>query len=321
MTRYLDAMPHPWTKTDIRTAIFKDFTKVTESIENTEGGVLWRFLADLEDVIWIFQSSCADLLDEICVFGERSRSPHFWNYVNSGEIDGYTRNIKKKLYVCTSALMTVVEVARTFQNKYPVADFDAKRSLVFSTVGLHDFLQGLRNYNTHWRIAEANWRIETSKEARIARFVVEKHELLAWGNWTVKAKKFITDTPDFIDLYAVLTLYRSHIQDFYAWHKGAVLDNYATVISQYFQYKSIHEGINHGMYWNMLISNLPKGLNPYQYLGRYLREPQLQVLLSLEHRSEQQVDALIQMLGMSDYCDSSLREKVLKLFNVSTSEG
>ncbi len=321
MTRYLDSVPLPWTKNDIQTAIFKDFRKVIGSIEGTEGGVLWKLLTDLEDVIWIFQSSCADLLDEICVFGERSKNPHFWHRVNSSDVDGYTRTIKKKLYICTSALMTVVDVARTFQRKYPVSEFDVKRNSTFATVGLHDFLQGLRNYNTHWRIAEANWQIESSKDMRIARFIVESDELLAWDGWNTDAKKFIAGVPEFVDLYEVFTLYRRHLQEFYAWHKGAVLDTYAAAISEYFQYKCIHEGINSKMGWNMVISHLPKGLNPYQYLSQYLNESQLQAFLSLEHRSEQQVDALIEMLGMTEYCDSALREKVLKLFNVQTLGG
>ena len=38
MSRYLDTIPHPWTREVINTAIFKSFTDAREAIEETLGG-------------------------------------------------------------------------------------------------------------------------------------------------------------------------------------------------------------------------------------------------------------------------------------------
>ena len=64
----------------------------------------------------------------------------------------------------------------------------------------------------------------------------------------------------------------------------------------------------------MVLSHAPQTLNPYEYLGQYLPKRQFETLLALEHRSADQVDALIEMLGMRDFCDAALRTKALLLF-------
>ena len=66
----------------------------------------------------------------------------------------------------------------------------------------------------------------------------------------------------------------------------------------------------------MVISHVPKTLNPYQYLSQYLTTQQVERLLVYEHRSEEQVDALIRMLDMEEFCDESLRQKILLLFQL-----
>ena len=149
---------------------------------------------------------------------------------------------------------------------------------------------------------------------REVRFVVEKRELHRWRGWSSSAKKYIASASDPIDVRLVFSEYRKSVQDFYSWHKGAVLDRYANTYQPYLEYRRLYEGIQSKYYWNMLISHAPKSVNPYAYLGRYLSKRQLESLLALEHRGEAQVDALIEMIGMQDFCGPELRAKVLSVF-------
>ena len=318
MTRYLDTVPHPWTREVVNTAIFKSFSDARESIDETSGGKLWLALHDLEDTLWIFESSTTDLLDEICIFGDRSRNPSFWHANNTGEAENHTRAVKKKLFQCTSSLMALVDHARNFQNATPVEGYSERVKQTFAPPGLHDFLQCLRNYNTHWRMAQANWVIQHSSQppAREARFQVFKTELLRWDGWTAKAHEFIESSEDAVDVYELFSAYRRHVQSFYSWHKGAVLDQHAQVLRPYLEYKRLYEGLLKKYNWNMVISHVPKTLNPYQYLSQYLTTQQVERLLVYEHRSEEQVDALIRMLDMEEFCDESLRQKILLLFQL-----
>jgi hypothetical protein len=316
MIRHLDTVSHPWSRDIIETAIFANFSDARESIEETSGGKLWRAVQDLEDTIWIFHASTTELLDEICLFGDRSKNLTFWHQANVNEAENHTRAVKKKLFHCTSSLMALVDHARNFQRITPVGEYSDRLKAAFSSPGLHDFLQCLRNYNTHWRIAQANWAIhhDSKSHLRTARFTVTKPELLAWDGWTAKAREFIESASDAIDIYDLFFEYRKYVQSFYTWHKGAVLEEYAQILQPYFEYKRLYEGIQKKYSWNLIISHAPKTSNLFQYLDQHLPKHQIERLLAYEHRSDEQVDALIRMLGMEEFCDEALREKVLALF-------
>lgn len=320
MTRYLDTLPHPWSRNDIESAIFKNFSDAIAAIEETQGGHLWRSLQDLEDTLWIFNDSTKSLLDEICLFGDRSKNLNFWHQTNANEVERVTRSVKKKLFHCTSALMALVDHARNFQRKTPIAGYANQLKEIFSSPGLHDFLQCLRNYNTHWRAAQANWVIQTETKSKAfqARFNVTKGELLKWDGWSSGARQYIDRGSENIDVYELFAEYREHVHSFYAWHKGAVLDAYAEVLRPYFEYKRLYVGLQKKYTWNLIISHAPKTVNPYQYLDRYLPRHQLERLLAYEHRSDAQLTALIQMVGMEDFCDEAMYKKLAALFRPET---
>lgn len=317
MTRYLDSVPEPWTRAVIQDAIFKNFSNAKASIDDTPGGIVWRALHELDDSIWIFDTSTTELLDEICLFAERSKNPKFWHQVHTNEAEAHTRAVKRKLFNFTSSLMALVDHARNFQRETPVTGYADRLKEDFPTRGVHDFLQCLRNYNTHWRIAQAHWtiRFDFESRSRDARFRVTKAELLAWSGWKSKARQFLNDiSTHAIDIYDLVSAYRNQVQSFYAWHKGAVIDQHAPLIRSYLEYKRLYEGIQKKCNWNLLLTHATKGLNPYQYLSRYLSHDQVEQLLTHEHRSEKQADALIRMLDMEEFCDADLRQKVLAVF-------
>ena len=322
MPKYLETVSHPWTLQDIKTAMTQDFRGVQPSIDQTEGGQIWSSLKELDDTIWIFTTSAAELIDEICVFGERSKATDFWDKTNEKNSDLYVREIKRKLYYCTSAVMTLVEIARNFSRRCHVDGLQDKRTEIFSTPGLHDFLQNLRNFSTHWRIAQANWQINYDFQSgvRTAHFIIGKEELLAWGGWKVEAREFIHQSGASIDLLKVFTQYKKNIQQYYSWHKGAVLDQHASSLQSFFKYKRMHEGLRQYMKWNMILSQAPSGLNPYQYLAQHLTDSQIEVVLSHQHRSEQQVDALINLIDLHEICDENLKSKLMKVFSATQSE-
>lgn len=318
MSRYLDSLPHPWTRDDIEKAIFANFTEARDAIEETPGGRLWQSFADLRDSRWMLQEAITDLLDEISLFGDRSLDPSFWHQAESAEL--HKRAVKRYIFNATSSVMALVDHARNFQKSYPVHGYVAQLDKSFAVPGLHSFLQCFRNYNTHWRVAEANWNINKDflTGVRDARFVVSKRELNRWSGWCVRAREYIQRAPDPIDIYNVFSEYRKSVHDFYSWHSGALLDQYASTYQPYLEYKRLHEGLRKKYYWNMLISHAPASANPYAYLGRHFTTKQLETLLALEHRSEAQVDAAITMLGMQDFCSPELRAKVLLLFKAES---
>lgn len=319
MTRHLDTFPHPWTYANLEEAIFKSFSDALEAIEDTEGGRLWRSLKELEDSVYVLEANITDLLDEISLFADRSKNSSFWHQAGGSEAERHTRAVKRKLSNCTASLMALVEHARAFQGKFPVDGYADELRNNFSTPGLHKFLQDLRNYNIHWRMAQTNWVISSGSEAtsRHARFVVHKSELLAWDKWTKEAKKYIEAMDDSLDVYEAFSTYRTHVQKFYTWHQGEFCRKNSAELRQYLEYKRLYEGINKKSFWNMAISHFPKAQNPFKYLPQYLSTEAVERVLALPYQSKEQVDEIIRQLDMDQFCDDSLREKVYALFNAT----
>lgn len=318
MIGYLDNIPHPWSRSQIMAAMSHSFMEVQPSIDRTPGGRIWIDLKGLDDTVWIFCTSISELIDEICIFGERSKDPEFWSESNEKTAEHYTREVKRKLYYCTSSLMTLVDIARNFDKRHKIDGTSVKIAEVFNTPGLHNFLQDLRNFNTHWRVAEANWSISYDREKgiRAAHFQISKDDLLAWNNWTSNSKKYIQGLEKSVDLYKVLTAYKKQAQAYYAWHKGTVIDQNSEALQQYFEYKKIHEGLRQYQKWNMILTHVKAGTNPYQYLARFLSRSQIETVLSYPKHSEAQVDALIRAVDTYQICDKNLKRKLMKVLQV-----
>lgn len=316
MTRYLDTAPLPWNSDVIRTAISKDFTDARTAIEDTDGGRLWRSLQELDDSVYVLETNISELLDEISLFSDRSRNPSFWDQGDGDEAERHTREVKRKLSNCTSALMALVDHARNFTRESPVPEYAEQLKKHFSSPGLHDFLQCLRNYNTHWRIAEANWSItyDCLIKSRQARFLVTREQLLAWDRWNKKARGFIEGIEEAVDIYEIFSVYRANVQKFYAWHRGAVLSEYNAILRQYLEYKRLYLGLTKRSSWNIVISQVPKTLNPLQYLSQYLPPRAVERVLALPHKSKKQVDEILILLDMDEFCDKALRDKMYALF-------
>lgn len=319
MTGYLDTIPHPWNRKQIMAAMTENFTEVQPSIDRIPGGKIWKDLIELDDTVWIFYTSISELIDEVCIFGERSKDPEFWNKRNEKTADHYTREVKRKLYYCTSSLMTLVDVARNFDTRHKIDGPGLKRAEIFNTPGLHSFLQDLRNFNTHWRIAEANWSInyDMEKGTRTAHFLIDKVDLLAWSSWSTNAKRYIQGLDESVDVYEVLTQYKKQAQKYYEWHKGAVIEQCAHALQQYLEYTKIHEGLRQYQKWNMILSRVKSDTNPFEYLARFLTSSQIESVLSYPKHSEEQVDALIRAVDTYQICDNNIKVKLMKIFSVS----
>ncbi|SBV50320.1 hypothetical protein XBLMG947_1098 [Xanthomonas bromi] len=313
---YLETESQPWSREQIERAYFADFVRTSEVIEETVGGHLWRSLNELQDTLWIFQQSVAELFDEIILFSERSTGPGFWNEVNVELAAGHTRAVKRGIFNCTSSVMALVDHARRFKEKYPTEGYEENLVKMFPKNGLHEFLQRLRNYNTHWRIAEANWVITNDFErgVREASFVIEKKELLRWDDWNAGARAYLADAPDTINIRQVFSDYRKSVQNFYEWHRGEVISQYADSYQPYLEYKRIVSGIRKRILWNDVLSQSRVTSNSYVQLAKYIPKHQVENLLALYGRIDKQVELLIEMLCLQEFCDSDLRGKALAFF-------
>jgi hypothetical protein len=306
----LKHIKEPWSYVAIREAYFHDFRETEVIIEATEGGRLWNELNSLEESVWIFDSCISDLLDEIADFAHQTTKEGFWSRLNSSNRETYERRVKKFIFTSTSAAMALVDHARKFNGTYPCPDFDKERAERFGDSGIHEFIQKLRNYISHWRLAEANWEITWAEKSRNVKFILISEELLCWDGWTVPARKFIEASGKCIDIYKLFSTYNNIACKLYQWHKAKMLASWQETLIPYFKYKKCLNQIKEHTSWNLLLSHAPKEKDPYEFLGKYLTNDQITEVFSFEYKTAEQITRLIEILDLHGACDEGLRAKI-----------
>jgi hypothetical protein len=103
--------------------------------------------------------------------------------------------------------------------------------------------------------------------------------------------------------------------------RSAVLVGYGEHISDYLRYRRILNRFASESTWTSLLEQvfIPKKLDPYMYLDRYLTKQELEEVLSLPPRSKEQVDRIIQLIDEYGACTEEIRKRVYEFFNVKES--
>ncbi len=311
MLKSIEHIDEPWSYEDINSSYFADHAKTEQLIKATEGGVLWSKLSALHDCLEILNSCTNDVLDTISQFSHATTKLGFWNLINRVEQERYVHQLKKHVFCTVSAVMALVDHARRFSKKYPVEGLEQKRKECFGNAGLHSFLQGLRNYMLHVKVAKANWLISWgSEQTKEVKFLFHTNDLLEFKKWKKEAKQFITHNKDGIDVYQVFQNYLESANNYYNWHKAKVIADYSAIIERYFVYERHLNKIEQKTNWNATISHLKEGLDIFQYIDEYLTPQQIEDVLSYENGSQQQVDRLIEIIDVYKACDDKLRKKI-----------
>jgi len=311
----LTKVREPWSFEDIKKAYWSNFSETKEIIEDTEGGRLWRALLSLNESVWVLDSCTSDLLDEVSDFAHQTTKSGFWNELNRSQQELFSRKVNKYLFCAASAAMALVDHARKFDEKYPCPDFKREVTKRFGNSGMHEFVKDLRNYVAHWRITKANWNvaIDYVQKSQKAVFILKRQELLEWGQWKPSAKKYIESSGDKIDIYNLIREYNDIAEQLYRWHKAKILATWTETLSPYFRYKKSLNQIQNRWSWNLVISHIPEGKDPYEYLGRYLTDDQMEEVFSFEYKSVEQIDRLIELLDTHGSCDEELRATIHRI--------
>jgi hypothetical protein len=310
MKMLLSEVCEPWSFDDIKESYFKNFFETESIIDKTEGGQLWKEIINLNESVYVLDSCTSDLLDVINDFAHQTTKNGFWNRLNRPQEELYTRKVKKYIFCTTSAAMALVDHSRNFNKKYPCMDFKKKREEGFGDSGIHDFIQNLRNYFSHWRMAEANWEISFSENYRDVKFILKRNELLYWDGWSVQAKKYIESIGEKIDVYELFKKYNDITSKLYEWHKYHILATRSEILNIYFKYKKYLNQIKEQTSWNLILSYIPTGKDPYEYLSEYLTNDQIEEIFSFGYKTTEQVDRLIELLDLHSACDTKLRAKI-----------
>jgi len=318
--KYIWESVPPWTKEQIRYSVFASFTKAGESVKQLPGAKVFNEIESLRFSLNIFLDSTEDLIASINIFKGEEDKPNFWDRPQRQQLEKLERSINRGIFSAITSAMALVDHSRKFAEKYPVESYQNKVDQLFSKSPQHKFIHSLRRYLSHVKMTKANWKIETSKEGRSVFFLLNQAELLKWKDWSALARQYINNHPNGVNVESLFEEYSKSVKGFHDWLRSQVWELHSQYLTEYLAYSRSVKRVSAHSTWNMLIQQvfIPKNINPYEYLDRYLTPSEIEEVLALEYRSKEQVDRIIEIADEFKACDENLREVIYKFFKINT---
>jgi len=308
----------PWTKEQIVVSTFTSLTETLRVIDSLPGGIIALELESMHLSSSIFLDATYDLLSSINFFKGESERPDFWHRTRRFGLETLELRIQRGVFTATMAAMALVDHSRIFSGKYPVESYREKVTEFFSENPLHRFVQNFRNYMTHVRIAKNNWVVKQDKQGRSVFFFLTQENLGKWDGWDAPSKAYIVENSDGVNVEELFNGYSTKVKLFHDWFRSQVWQKHSEELREFFDCKKTYNAVSVRLSWNLMIKQafLPKKIDPYMFLDRYLSSNEIAETLSLPFRSKLQVDRIIELVDEFGACDDDLRKSVYELFGV-----
>ena len=308
----------PWDEKILKQCYFDSFTETRKFIQSHPGYSIYSELNSIRLSLDIFLNAVTDLIASINQFKGELNKPSFWNRPNRQFAEELDLSIQRGIASSVMCAMALVDHARRFDKHYSIPGYQDKVTQYFINSPDHIFLKDFRNYSIHAKITKTNWNRTHNSEGEKTSFLVYKDELLEFKDWKSTSRQYIEDRPQGINIEQLFTDYSKQVLEFHNWMRSAVLESYSESISSYIHYQRFIDGLSIKSYWALLLSQfaIPKHLDPYLYLDKYLTKLEIEKVLSLPHRSQEQVDYIIDIVDEYDVCDNHLQDLVYECFGV-----
>jgi hypothetical protein len=217
------------------------------------------------------------------------------------------------------AAMALVDHTRIASDRFLVEHYQERINESFAENPLHKFIQDLRNFTTHVRIAKSNWVTKWDKEGRSVFFLFSIEDLNKWDRWNALSRKYIDSNHEGINVEQLFNDYSTKVKSFHDWFRSQAWEMNSDDLEEYLTCKRMYNAVNTQSMWNRLLTQLfpQKKIDPYMYLDRYLSNDEIEEILSLPFRSRLQVDRIIQHVDEYGCCDEELRSATYRLFGVN----
>jgi hypothetical protein len=271
-----------------------------------------RKIESIETMLAVFRRAIADLTSAIADFPTYDpRIPP--SQRERREADASIR-VNKELLAATSASQALYDYCRRIMDYVDREEFHRKVSETFDDEE-HKMIRALRDVLLHRIHTEASWSITYSSEGQSKRFHIDVKEILAEGELSAPAKRFLSRQDGTLDVTETLSRYAARVECFYGWLLPTLNRALPQSVGEYRRCR-IHVKAQHArLTYRFLIGTwIQNGVDPYDHLPRHLDPEQLSVALALPLRSAEQIDYVISCLDRDGICDADLRKLIYQFF-------
>lgn len=140
-----------------------------------------------------------------------------------------------------ASLYTLFEHAKTFQGRLDDKSIEEqlkKKVAELEIPARGDFLKGLRNDFQHRELLHVNLKerfdnnLDTGGQTVERSLILDREKLLEFTGWTSRARTFVDQMDDQVDLLEELDTYQQDITALYEWIEDRVRDRYAAELQE-----------------------------------------------------------------------------------------
>ncbi|MDD5746310.1 MAG: hypothetical protein PHO30_03500 [Candidatus Omnitrophica bacterium] len=313
--------PLPWEEENLKIAYFSNFKRTRKAIEEHPGFLAHHALKSIRLSLDIFLDSTADLMESIDLFIKESEVSEFWTRPKKERFNKLELSIRRGVFSAIASAMALVDNSRNISKKFTLPDYQSRIHNTFENNEEHRFIQDLRNFVSHFKMIEVDWRVSWSGEGKHTQFLLQQKKLLCWDGWKPLARKFIEESLEGIDLKILFENYKTRVEEFQFWFHTEIERFSQAELFEYRRYERLLNKFEFKSFWDVIFKQIMrnKKIDPYQYLGYYLNSLEIDEVLSLPMNSRIQVDRIIAILDEYGVCDEELRRWIYLAFKVQNS--
>lgn len=311
--------PLPWTDEILVEAVWKKPFKVQEWVDEHPGRVFVAGIESLKAVLRIFERSTEKFGELLVRFHEEAHSGNLLHRNRRSDLEAYEHQFQELLYVFASSAMTLVDQARVLSKKVTLPEYDVRVSESFAKNPKHRFIQELRVDVIHITLYRPEWQLAVGiNEERSSKFMLWEKQLTRLPEYNVKARQFVDDHPNGIDLGSLIVDYSREVLAFHEWLRRAIEAKEEGLINDYWHSLRRVKAVSSHSFWSLALQQvvIAGKQDPYKYLDQYLTDEELNEVNVLPFRSQQQVDRVIELVDEYEACDDELRQTIYKAFGV-----
>lgn len=298
-------------------------TDFRDVLQAHRGYALENKICSLRTTFRLFTKSYWDLISALDRFDGLSREPLFNFRAGESQTNEIEEQIRKEIFAFSALAHSLTDHCRIVRARWDPSGTAEQLSRFFGDDGLHNFVCGLRNALHHESMVEADWQIRNIGPGATSHFIFSRRELLAIEKaWNGAARSYLAkQCTEEIDVRTVVQSYATRVQAFYDWLLQECEEAPPPEVQDYRRCWARHRQQSSRAAWSFLIGEFQKRhIDPYAYLqNRYLTEEEYALAMKFPMRSRQQVDFIIATLDKWNACDSDMRARVYRLFDVETS--
>lgn len=313
--------PLPWSDDNLVAAVWKSPSLAQEWVDEHPGRAFVARLESLKAVLGIFEGSAEQFSECLVRFHADACEGQVFRRNRRSDLDAYEQQFQKLLYVFASSAMTLVDQARALSQKITLPEYETRVRDGFATNPIHRFIQELRVDVIHVTLHRPGWQLTSGRdEESTSRFMLWPKQLTRLSEYNAQARQFVDEHPKGIDLGRLILDYSAHVREFHKWLRQAAESVVGDMIADYQRCSKRIMAVSSRSFWNIIFQQVVVAgkRDPYTYLDQYLTDREFAEVNTLPHRSQRQVDRIIELVDEHEACDDELRQIIYKAFCVSS---